>query len=59
MQAAYQEVATAGGQMDSVNAAKFPVLNMLNTKYFIFPAGPARSNSSPLRTHMLSEMHGS
>ena len=39
MQAAYQEVATAGGQMDSVNAAKFPVLNMLNAKYFIFPAG--------------------
>lgn len=39
MQAAYQEVATTGGQMDSVNAAKFPVLNMLNTKYFIFPAG--------------------
>ena len=39
MQAAYQEVATAGGQMDSVNSAKFPVLNMLNTKYFIFPAG--------------------
>ncbi|MCS2773528.1 YfhO family protein [Bacteroides fragilis] len=39
MQAAYQEVATAGGQMDSINSAKFPVLNMLNTKYFIFPAG--------------------
>lgn len=39
MQAAYQEVATASGQMDSVNSAKFPVLNMLNTKYFIFPAG--------------------
>lgn len=39
MQAAYQEVATAGGQTDSVNSAKFPVLNMLNTKYFIFPAG--------------------
>lgn len=39
MQAAYQEIATAGGQMDSVNSAKFPVLNMLNTKYFIFPAG--------------------
>ena len=34
-----QAVATAGGQMDSVNSAKFPVLNMLNTKYFIFPAG--------------------
>ena len=39
MQAAYQEVATAGGQMDSVNSAKFPVLNMLNTKYFILSAG--------------------
>lgn len=34
-----QAVATAGGQMDSVDASKFRVLNMLNTKYFIFPAG--------------------
>lgn len=39
MQATYQAVATAGGEMDSVDASKFRVLNMLNTKYFIFPAG--------------------
>lgn len=39
MQDAYREVATAGGQMDSVDASKFRVLNMLNTKYFILPAG--------------------
>ncbi len=39
MQAAYKEIATAGGQMDSVDASKFRVLNMLNAKYFIFPAG--------------------
>ena len=39
MQDTYQAVATAGGQMDSVDASKFRVLNMLNTKYFIFPAG--------------------
>ena len=39
MQAAYAEIASAGGQMDSVDASKFRVLNMLNTKYFILPAG--------------------
>lgn len=39
MQETYKEVATAGGAMDSVDASKFRVLNMLNTKYFIFPAG--------------------
>ena len=39
MQAAYQAIAAAGGEMDSVEASKFRVLNMLNTKYFIFPAG--------------------
>ena len=38
MKETYQAVAT-GGQMDSVDASKFRVLNMLNTKYFIFPAG--------------------
>ena len=32
MQETYQAVATAGGQMDSVDASKFRVLNMLNTK---------------------------
>ncbi len=35
MQAAYKAIATAGGEMDSVDANKFRVLNMLNTKYFI------------------------
>ena len=39
MQAAYQAIAAAGGEMDSVDASKFRVLNMLNTKYFILPAG--------------------
>ena len=32
MQAAYKAIATAGGEMDSVDANKFRVLNMLNTK---------------------------
>ena len=39
MQALYREVARTGGDMDSVDASKFRVLNMLNTKYFIFPIG--------------------
>lgn len=39
MQAAYQAIAAAGGEMDSVDASKFRVLNMLNTKYFILPSG--------------------
>lgn len=39
MQAAYRAIAAAGGEMDSVDASKFRVLNMLNTKYFILPAG--------------------
>ena len=46
MQAAYKAIATAGGEMDSVDANKFRVLNMLNTKYFIFPAGTAKTNRS-------------
>ena len=37
MNTVFQEVANAGGDMDSVNATKFPVLNMLNARYFIFP----------------------
>lgn len=37
MQVAYREIASAGGEMDSVDAAKFNTLNMLNTKYFILP----------------------
>ncbi len=39
MQALQTEVISRNGQMDSVDASKFRVLNMLNTKYFIFPAG--------------------
>ena len=37
MQAVFKEVATAEGEMDSLDASKFPVLNMLNARYFIFP----------------------
>lgn len=50
MQAAYKAIATAGGEMDSVDANKFRVLNMLNTKYFIFPAGQQRQ-TVPLNPH--------
>ena len=32
-----EEVVRVGGQMDSVQAEKFPVLNMLNTRWFIMP----------------------
>lgn len=39
MEATYREVAQVSGRMDSVDASKLRVLNMLNTKYFIFPAG--------------------
>ena len=51
MQETYQAVATAGGQMDSVDASKFRVLNMLNTKYFIFPAGEQRQTVPILNPH--------
>ena len=37
MNTVFQEVVNAGGDMDSVDATKFPVLNMLNARYFIFP----------------------
>lgn len=43
MQNVYRAIAEAGGEMDSVDAAKFRVLNMLNTKYFIFPAGKGQT----------------
>lgn len=33
----YQAVADAGGDMEQLDATHFPVLNMLNTRYFIFP----------------------
>lgn len=51
MQAAYKAIATAGGEMDSVDANKFRVLNMLNTKYFIFPAGQQRQTIPILNPH--------
>lgn len=51
MQAAYKSIATAGGEMDSVDANKFRVLNMLNTKYFIFPAGQQRQTVPILNPH--------
>ena len=51
MQAAYKAIATAGGEMDSVDANKFRVLNMLNTKYFIFPAGQQRQTVLILNPH--------
>ena len=47
MQAAYSEIARAGGQMDSVDASKFRVLNMLNTRYFILPAGQGQTIQNP------------
>lgn len=51
MQAAYKAIATAGGEMDSVDTNKFRVLNMLNTKYFIFPAGQQRQTVPILNPH--------
>lgn len=51
MQAAYKAIATTGGEMDSVDANKFRVLNMLNTKYFIFPAGQQRQTVPILNPH--------
>jgi len=43
MQAVYQAIVRAGGDMDSVDTSKFHILNMLNTKYFIFPAGQGQT----------------
>ena len=37
MQGLYQAVADAGGDMEQLDPSAFPVLNMLNTRYFIFP----------------------
>ena len=39
MKETYQAVAIAGGQMDSVDASKFRVLNMLEYQILHFPAG--------------------
>ena len=37
MQALFSAVAEAEGDMEQLDATQFPVLNMLNTQYFIFP----------------------
>ena len=37
MSALFKAVAEAEGDMEQIDASQFPVLNMLNTKYFIFP----------------------
>ena len=37
MSALFKAVADAEGDMEQLDASQFPVLNMLNTKYFIFP----------------------
>lgn len=37
MQTAYREIVNAQGDMNNVDAAKFNILNMLNTRYFIVP----------------------
>lgn len=57
MQAAYKAIATAGGEMDSVDANKFRILNMLNTKYFIFLQG-SKDKPFPSSTHTPTAMHG-
>ena len=37
MSGLYKAVADAGGDMEQLDPSAFPVLNMLNTRYFIFP----------------------
>lgn len=37
MNALFKEVAETEGDLEKLDAANFPVLNMLNTRYFIFP----------------------
>ena len=37
MNQVFTEISNAGGDMSAVDASKFPVLNMLNTRYFILP----------------------
>lgn len=39
MQDLYREMARTGGDLSQADPAKFRVLNMLNTRYFIFPGG--------------------
>ena len=43
MQALYKEVATAGGDMTQVDDSVFPVINMLNTRWFILPGADGQT----------------
>lgn len=43
MQSVYSEIAAAGGDMEGVDPNRFPILNMLNTKYFILPTNDQRT----------------
>ena len=43
MQALYKEVATAGGDMPLANDSVFPVINMLNTRWFILPGADGQT----------------
>ncbi len=43
MNALRKDVSQAGGNMEQVSPQNFPVLNMLNTKYFIFPGADNRT----------------
>lgn len=43
MQALYKEVATAGGDMTLANDSVFPVINMLNTRWFILPGADGQT----------------
>ena len=51
MQGLHREMAEKGGLMDSVDTSKFRVLNMLNTKYFIFPTAQPGGTVPILNTH--------
>ena len=48
MQAVYAELARSGGNADSLDAARWPVLNMLNARYFILPTDQ-QGGTAPLR----------
>ena len=44
----YRDIIAAGGEMDSIDAARYPVLNMLNARYVILP-GAEQRQTIPLR----------
>ncbi len=44
----YKDVIASGGQVDSLNADKFRIINMLNTKYFIFATGK-QGQTAPIK----------